>query len=281
MKIKKRRLSIAAAAAATVLFGAFSGCAETPREPDEMALFENLFVPTAEGRVSLQPEEFMKAAAENGFDTIEEAGVILVLDPQSPDVYLRGEQGTDAIEAIVYSRETAGMERQVRAENIGTDTTVYFVGGTSFSLGDPVLTLEELREYLVSEPGPEEERAESGETALAMYENILLPLADGRLENQGAAIHAALDSWGYIYRQGEGLFTVHDPAAPENYLFGMPMLLEDGDQVATLGFHLEGDEGALEVEIFFFTESPEYYAQNSEGRVELASLEELKSFIGQ
>lgn len=250
----------------------------------EMALFDSFFLSTVEGRTDTQLEKFMDAASKNGFTVIEEAGVVLILDPNYPECYLRGELSHEAgtfVDALVYSRFLGDVERQVRADSIGTGSPVYYVGGNNFEKGNQVQSAEEVREYLVSKITPEETTTAAPEVALAMYENILLPLAEGTLDNQAAAIHSALEQYEFIYRDGEGLFSIYDSAAPENYLFGMPLLLEDSDTIDTLGFHWETENGSKEVEIYFFTSTPEYYVTSSEGRVQVSSLEELRAFIEQ
>ena len=122
----------------------------------------------------------------------------------------------------------------------------------------------------------------SSETALSLFDNILVPLVEGRLPNRAREFKAILERYGYTYRDGEGLFTITDPAHPESYLFGGNSLLYDTDTISTIGFCTETESGKKKVEVYLFTEEQEYYITNPNyTQNKMESFEQLKAYIVQ
>ena len=120
------------------------------------------------------------------------------------------------------------------------------------------------------------------ETALSLFDNILVPLVEGRLPNRAREFKAILERYGYTYRDGEGLFTISDPAHPESYLFGGNSLLYDTDTISTIGFCTETESGKKKVEVYLFTEEQEYYITNPNyTQNKMESFEQLKAYIAQ
>ena len=92
---------------------------EPPAEEKAVSLFDTLFVPAAQGNIPANVDALKEAATAHGFHCIEEAGVVLILDPKAPDCYLRCEpvfhDETPLVGRLVYSRSMGDFERQVTA----------------------------------------------------------------------------------------------------------------------------------------------------------------------
>lgn len=260
---------------------------ENYAEYEDKSLFDDLFIPAVQGNIEANLEEFMAEATAYGFNCTKEAGILLVQDPNNSECFLRCELVRDDVEHIkvsklVYHCSLGPVERQVTAAGIDAGQITYYVGTSEYSEGTQVSSLEEVQTYLKAEISPEETATGASETALGLFDNVLVPLAEGSLLNQAGAFKKVLEQYGYIYKDGEGLFTVYDPEHPENYLFGGNSLLQDTDSIATLGFSLETETGSKRVEVYFFTEVPKYYTYNADfNQVEVESFEQIKEYIAQ
>jgi len=254
-------------------------------EHEDSSLFDDLFIPAVQGKIEADLEEFMAEATACGFDCIEEAGILLVQDTSDLECFLRCELVRyDAeqikVSKLVYHCSLGPAERQVTAAGIDAGQILYYVGTSEYSEGTQVSSLEEVKTYLNAEISPEETATGAPETALGLFDNVLVPLAEGTLPNQADAFKKVLEQYGYIYKDGEGLFTVYDPEHPDNYLFGGNSLLQDTDTISTLGFSMETETGSKRVEVYFFTEVPKFYTYNADfNQVEVESFEQIKEYI--
>lgn len=256
-------------------------------EHKEASLFYDLFIPASQGEIGANIESFIEIATVYGFNCIEEAGVLLVQEPNDSGCFLRCEllQYDDKqiqVNKLIYSRSFGNVQRQVTAVGIDAGQTLYYIGTTEFDEGTMVSSLKEVEEYLNGEISPEETATGLPETALGLFENILVPLAEGTLPNQAGAFKKVLEQYGYIYMDGEGLFTVYDPEHPDNYLFGSNSLLQDTDTISTLGFSMETETGSKRVEVYFFTEEPQFYVYNADFcQVGVEDFAQIKEYIRQ
>lgn len=258
-------------------------------ESEEKSLFEDVFVAATQGKIETSRKEFMAEVTARGFTCIEEAGRVLIKDSKDSENILRCElthfeNGEAKINAMVFIRFLGDVERQVRADGIGSGQIVYYVGTSAFSEGTQVSSLEDVKTYLNAEISPEETAEGVAETARGLFENMLVPLAEGSLLNRAKEFKGALEQYGYIYKESEGQFTVYDPEHPKNYLFGANSLWNDTDTISTLGFHLETETGAKEVEVYFFTDKPQYYIININeafSKTEVESFAQIKEYIAQ
>lgn len=260
---------------------------ENYTEYKDLSLFDTIFVPATQGKIKANAEAFIAEAAANGFDCIEEAGVLLIQDTKTPECFLRCEPVCYdneylKVNKLVYKRSISGVERQVTAVGIDVGQIEYYIGTSQFCDGTQVSSLEEVKKYLNAEITPEETATGNPETALGLFDHVMVPLSERKLLNQADAFKKVLAQYGYIYKDGEGLFTVYDPDHPGNYLFGGNALLQDTDTISTLGFHMETETGAKEVEVYFFTDVPEYYVCNADfSKEKVESFEQIKKYITQ
>mgnify|MGYP004535137281 FL=1 len=259
---------------------------EPPADEKAVSLFDTLFVPAAQGNIPANVDALKQAAAAHGFHCIEEAGVVLILDPKAPDCCLRCEpvfhDEVPLVGRLVYSRSMGDFERQVTAAGMDAGQTLYFIGANQLYDGTQVSSLEEVKAYLTAEITPEETSLGNPETALDLFDNVLAPLVEGTLPNRADAFMKVLEQYGYIYKDGEGLFTVYDPSHPGNYLFGSNALYADTDTISTLGFHLETETDTKEVEVFFYTGAAQYYICHEDfSREELSSFQQMRQYLTQ
>lgn len=260
---------------------------ENYTEYKEVSLFDTIFVPATQGKIKANAEAFIAEAAVNGFDCIEEAGILLIQDTETPECFLRCElvcydNEYLKVNKLFYNCSMSGVERQVTAAGIDEGQIVYYIGTSEFSEGTQVPSLEEVKKYLNADITPEETAMGDSETVLGLFDHVMVPLAEGNLLNQADEFKKVLAQYGYIYKDGEGLFTVYDPDHPRNYLFGGNALLQDTDTISTLGFYMETETGAKKVEVYFFTDVPEYYVCNADFcKVKVESFEQIKKYITQ
>lgn len=307
--MKKQKILIIALLILTLVFA--EGCAAFPRErapqkedsegiantltaaqfteSEEKSLFEDVFVAATQGKIETNKKEFMAEATARGFTCIEEAGIVLIKDPKDSECILRcelihNENGEAKVNAMVDTRFLGDVERQVMASGISTGQIVYYIGTSAFSDGTQVSSLEDVKTYLNAEISPEETAEGAAETARGLFENILVPLVEGTLLNRAKEFKGALEQYGYIYKESEGLFTVFDPEHPKNYLFGANALWQDTDTISTMGFYLETETGAKQVEVYFSTDKPKYYIININeafSQTEVESFAQIKEYIAQ
>lgn len=285
-------LTLALAGCAAPDRGASGGEASSPAAvvtevpTPEVTLFDSLLTPLAQGRLSGKLEKVKAEAASRGFSCIEENGVLLIQDPSDPASYLRCELSYATVDprvsALVYSRSLGEVERQVRITGIGTQTPAYFTGVTAYGQENQVPSLEETAAYLTAELTPEETAVPDPETALGLFDNILVPLAQGGIPNRAEDFKAALEARGYIYQAtDEGTLVVYDPVHPECHLFCDAPLLEAADTLPSLVFHLGAEEGGREVEVSLL-DGTKYYVNDSLGnRTEVKSLDILREHLCQ
>lgn len=256
-------------------------------EHKDVSLFDTIFVPATQGEIKANAEAFIAEATVNGFDCIEEAGILLIQNRETPECFLRCElvsynNKSLKVNKLFYNCSISGVERQVTAAGIDVGQIVYYIGTSEFCVGTQVPSLEEVKKYLNAEAAPEETALGDSETMLGLFEHVLVPLAEGNLLNQANEFKKVLAQYGYIYKDGEGLFTVYDPEHPRNYLFGSNSLLQDTDTISTLGFYMETEVGTKKVEVYFFTDVPEYYVCNADfSKVKVESFEQIKKYITQ
>lgn len=249
---------------------------------EDITLFETIFIPAAQGKINTEKETFQETVTAYGFSCYEEAGVVLVTDPAYPNCFLRGEMlNGKEIDTLVYSCFLGEIRRQARVSNVGEDFPSYYIGVNEYDEGTRVESLEEVRTYLTAEVSPAETAPPETDTALKLFDEIYLPLADGRIENNAAAIYSELEKYGYAYRNSEGRFSICNPDTTDIFIYGDPSLLNDTDNVSVWGFHLASEMGEKEVEIFLFTNPKEYYIcdPSTGNSTQVESLEELKNHI--
>lgn len=307
--MKKQKTLVIALLILTLVF--LEGCAAFPREKapqkedsegianattaeqfpesEEKSLFEDVFVAATQGKIETNRQEFMAEATARGFTCYEEAGRVLVRDPKDSECFMsctlvHDENGEAKINAMVFRRSLGDVERCVTATGISEGQIVYYIGTSAFSDGTRVSSLEDVKTYLNAEISPEETAEGAAETARGLFENILVPLAEGTLLNRAKEFKEALEQYGYIYTESEGQFAVYDPEHPKNYLFGANALWQDTDTISTLGFHLETETGARQVEVYFYTDKPKYYIININeafSQTEVESFAQIKEYIAQ
>lgn len=264
---------------------------ETEAEAESCsALFETVFVPTAEGRIGTGLEEFKAAATEAGFSCFEEAGVVMALDREKPEEYIRGEptcqDGHFEIAKLVYGIEKGEAYRNVQVK-LDTDEPEYYTGTTLYQEGTRVDSLGQIREYLTAEELPGDNTAELKANAganLALFEDIFLQIADGSRGNDWENLQSILTEHGYLYYESEGQFSVEDPENPGSYLYGTLTTTNDYWEFAELGYRLVLPEEVRTVEVAYYTNGrwdPQYYvaATFPENGTPVESLEEMRDYI--
>lgn len=257
-------------------------------EKGNASLFNSIFVPMAQGKLGANLAALQEAAAQYGYKYISEAGVVVLLDSAQPDCSIRAEPaGSDPsakINRLVYLRHIGDYTRQAAITNLDEKTPLFYIQSHVLQEETQVFSLEDVKTYLHAEISPEETAEGAAETAQGLFENILVPLAEGSLLNRAKEFKGALEQYGYIYKESEGQFTVYDPEHPKNYLFGANALWQDTDTIFTLGFYLTTETGAKQVEVYFSTDKPKYYIININeafSQTEVESFAQIKEYIAQ
>lgn len=250
-------------------------------------LFDAIFVPMAESQVEPNFDALKVAVSEHGFSWLDEAGVTLIRDQSNPDSYIRAEAsyetGSKQIDKLVYATLLGEEERQVSVTNLVGEEPNFYIDVNQFGEGTPVSSLEEIREYLNSEPAPTNVNEEDSDSTPGVVDNLFIPIADGIIGKDAASIKLLLEDLGYNYYNGETYFYIYDPANPDHYLYGSPFLLTDTDEIDILGVCVSTPEGDVSAEIFYFKDPIEYYidATKLDSRTQVESLKEIKDYLNQ
>ena len=250
-------------------------------------LFDAIFVPMAESQVEPNFDALKVAVSEKGFSWLDEAGVTLIRDQSNPDSYIRAEPsyetGSKQIGKLVYATLLGEEERQVSVTNLVGEEPNFYIDVNQFGEGTPVSSLEEIREYLNSEPAPANDNEEDSDSTPGVVDNLFVPIADSIIGKDAASIKLVLEDLGYNYYNGETYFYIYDPANPDHYLYGSPFLLADTDEIDILGVCVSTPKGDVSAEIFYFKDPIEYYidATKLDSRTQVESLKEIKDYLNQ
>lgn len=247
-------------------------------------LFEVIFAPMAESQIEPNFDALKAVVSENGFSWLDEAGVTLIRDQSNPDSCIRAEPsyetGSKQISKLVYAT-LFGEEKQVSVTNLVGEEPNFYIDVNQFGEGTPVSSLEEIREYLNSEPSPANDDEEDSDSTPGVVDNLFIPIADGIIGKDAASIKLLLEDLGYNYYNGETYFYIYDPANPDHYLYGSPFLLADTDEIDILGVCVSTPKGDVSAEIFYFKDPIEYYidAIKLDSRTQVGSLKEIKDYL--
>lgn len=130
----------------------------------------------------------------------------------------------------------------------------------------------------VTEPPTEAttQATEEPSTTLKLFEDVFLPLADGRLENSAGAVKALVKDSGYLYGDQTTGFIISNPGNPASFLSGEPRLWDDVDCVETLRFVMIEDKRQVELVL---GEEPQFFIRDENGNNQSVSLEDLTAYI--
>ena len=123
---------------------------------------------------------------------------------------------------------------------------------------------------------PETQPTEEPFDQLELFENVFLPLVDGRLENSGRAIKAQLEENGYLFSDQVTGFIISVPSELSCFISGEPRLWDDEDCVEVLRFVMV--EGKRQAEVRLDGE-PQYFIRNENGNNQNVSLEDMIAYI--
>lgn len=249
-------------------------------------LFDAIFVPVAESQIEPNFDNLKAAALENGLNCIDEAGITLILEQSNPDSFVRAEPsyetGSKQIGKLVYVGWFGEEKKQVSVTNLVGEQPEFYIDVNQFGEGTSVSSLEEVRKYLNSEPSPTITDEEYSAATSGVVNNLFMPIVDGTINKDAASIKLVVEELGYSYYNAEAYFYIYDPANPDDYLYGSPMLLEDTDEIDLLGVCISTAKGEVSAEILY--KNPiEYYinATNLDARTQVTSLNEIKDYINQ
>lgn len=225
--------------------------AADPGETISNVLFDQLFLPGATGQIGAAPSDFRQVASTLGCNSYEENGNLIIQNSQFPEqilcCLLQYTETEPQVKGLLYTNIYSGDSLRVLAK-IENSVTVYYLDYDGASYGAITTDPEDAREYLAGGSTRGKPADEDKAKALALFENIFVPMAEGTIPNQADAFWNVLNQYGYLFENGnEGMFQVRDPSVRGCYLGGDVCLLNDDDTIPNLYFSMETASGTRSV----------------------------------
>ncbi len=239
-------------------------------------LFDEVFLPFARSGGTAQ--DFRELTQSWGFSVIEENGVLLVYDREVNGCFLRAGQGEKYVEELVFCMTVQDVERQVKAVSLGDPQ--FATGVSNYQEGTPVSSEEEVWSYLAGPLTQEEKAPPDVKTALSLFHQVFLPLAEGELSGELEPLKGNVEELGFFWTTGEGQYCIVDPDHPENFIW-LEMTGEPA-HIRICGFSMSWEGKDYQVCIVFQEDgSMDYYKDltDDSGGQKTANLDYLKEFI--
>ncbi len=239
-------------------------------------LYDDIFLPFA--RTGGTSQDFQALAQSFGFSVLAENGVLLVYDRDGNDSFLRAVPAETEVEELVFSLTVQDVQRQVRATQLGDPQ--YATGVSNYQEGTPVSTEEAVRAYLTGPVTLEEKTPPDIRTALRLFLEVFLPLAEGELSKDLEELKGSVEEMDFSWQTGEGQYYIMDIQHPENYIWlevtGVPA------RVYSCGFSLHWEGQDYQVCTIFLEDGSVLYYKDLAGDAggqQVSGLDYLKEFI--
>lgn len=248
-------------------------------------LFEFIFLSAGYDGSGLSLDDFLGELAIRGYSYIEEAGVVLVYDPQMLDSYIRAHIDYSGdrpmIHTLNYCLTIRDVQRQVEIRNLNEkDGPTYYTNITPYHSGTQVESVEVLAAFL-NAPLVEREPLEPALIRSALIQNVFLPAAKGTLSLDTEAFREEMLRQGFLCQEGEGQFWINDPENPGSSLFGQYTYEEGITRIAGFGYHLVDGDEHREVRVDLFDRETVFYidAGTWDGGVEVSTVEAMEAYL--
>lgn len=260
-------------------------------------IFEDIFLPAAEGILGNSLEDINSALDSYGYDHfLGDEATFFAYDPKAAAGYIWGTSSAlGYVHAALFSSSLMGEDIPGAVVNFPKDKSpVYFICSNAYDAGTEVKSVAEIKEFIEKESlrisAEAAEKAASSEpkpeaSSLTMFENVFLPAADGSAGHSWGELCYALTQRGYSYYEEAGVFVSNDPENPQSSIVASVEDIDGTKQLSFLKYSLTiGDEFRGVKAVFLENGTPitpRYFADiyNSRYGDEVQSVDALADYI--